>query len=434
MREFPVSNLEKTFVLSGILQNKRLDGRRFHEFRKLEINFGKEWGSCMVSLGETKVLAQVSCSIERPKATRANEGLLFINTELSPMASPQFETGRQTDTSVLVNRFLDKCFKESKCIDLESLCIVAEEKVWNVRVDLNVLNYDGNLLGCSSIAALAALAHFRHPDVTSTGDQIIIHTPAEKDPIPMTILHYPVTISYAVFNGGEQIILDPTSIEEGGASAQIILAVNSYREICGLHLEGAALANPSFLLALTRQAAETPAVLVNKLRAALEQDAQLRSEGSTVAGFTECIHLDTVLALSQDRQKLGSAADFAHLTSRTDRMDLQDSEDSSGGTRVKVEKVGPGIADLITKLEFDPSGVKNQWMSSSSDDESSGDDETKQGETETTQSTRSEPMEDVVIVEPENKTKSKPKHEIYLSGDSEEEDTVMLTDLNPVDK
>lgn len=74
----------------------------------------------------------MSCNIVIPKATRPNEGLLFINTELSPMASPQFEAGRQTDTSVLVNRFLDKCFKESKCIDLESLCIVAEEKVWEI--------------------------------------------------------------------------------------------------------------------------------------------------------------------------------------------------------------------------------------------------------------------------------------------------------------
>lgn len=29
----------------------------------------------------------------------------------------------------------------------QSLCIKAEEKVWGIRVDLNVLNHEGNLTG-----------------------------------------------------------------------------------------------------------------------------------------------------------------------------------------------------------------------------------------------------------------------------------------------
>lgn len=45
------------------------------------------------------------------------------------MAAPQFEANRQTDLTVYLNRLLEKCYKDSKCIDLESLCIVVEEKV-----------------------------------------------------------------------------------------------------------------------------------------------------------------------------------------------------------------------------------------------------------------------------------------------------------------
>jgi hypothetical protein len=30
---------------------------------------------------------------------------------------------------VEINRLLERCLKESKCLDLESLCIVSEEKV-----------------------------------------------------------------------------------------------------------------------------------------------------------------------------------------------------------------------------------------------------------------------------------------------------------------
>lgn len=45
------------------------------------------------------------------------------------MGSPHFEVGWQSELTVQLNRLLEKCIKDSKCVDLESLCIVAEEKV-----------------------------------------------------------------------------------------------------------------------------------------------------------------------------------------------------------------------------------------------------------------------------------------------------------------
>lgn len=70
------------------------------------------------------------------------------------------------------------------------------------RVDINVLNHEGNILDAASIAALAALSHFRRPDVTFDGEDFTIHTYAQKDPIPTVIHHYPVCITYAVFENG----------------------------------------------------------------------------------------------------------------------------------------------------------------------------------------------------------------------------------------
>lgn len=69
-------------------------------------------------------------------------------------------------------------------------------------MDINVLNHEGNILDCSSIAALGALAHFRRPDVTCDGEEFIIHPLQQRDPIPTVIHHYPVCITYAIFNGG----------------------------------------------------------------------------------------------------------------------------------------------------------------------------------------------------------------------------------------
>lgn len=155
-----------------------------------------------MSLGETRVLAQVTCEVAQPKSTRPNEGLLFIKVELGPMAAQHFEANRTSELSVQVNRILERAFKDSRCIDLESLCIVGEEKVWSLRVDLNVLNHEGNIIDCASIAVLAALAHFKRPDVTTAGAKFIIHTFAEKDPIPIVLHHYPVCVSYALFKNG----------------------------------------------------------------------------------------------------------------------------------------------------------------------------------------------------------------------------------------
>lgn len=125
-----------------------------------------------------------------------------MNIELNPIAAPHFEAGRQSDQCVQLNRLLEKCLKDSKAVDLESLCIQTHEKVWALRVDVNVLNHEGNILDCASVAALAALAHFKRPDVTSDGEEFIIHSYKERDPLPMVIHHYPVYVTYAIFNGG----------------------------------------------------------------------------------------------------------------------------------------------------------------------------------------------------------------------------------------
>jgi exosome complex RNA-binding protein Rrp42 (RNase PH superfamily) len=41
-----------------------------------------------------RVSAKVSAEVVRPRADKPTEGLLLFNTEISPMASPAFETGR----------------------------------------------------------------------------------------------------------------------------------------------------------------------------------------------------------------------------------------------------------------------------------------------------------------------------------------------------
>ena len=51
---------------------------------------------------------------------------------------------------------------------------MSEEKVWGIRLDIRVLNHEGNVADCASIAGLAALAHFRRPDISLDGDKVTV--------------------------------------------------------------------------------------------------------------------------------------------------------------------------------------------------------------------------------------------------------------------
>jgi exosome complex RNA-binding protein Rrp42 (RNase PH superfamily) len=49
--------------------------------------------------------------------------------------------------------------------DTEALCVVAGERVWQLRVDVHILDHGGNLIDAAALAAIAALQHFRRPGV-----------------------------------------------------------------------------------------------------------------------------------------------------------------------------------------------------------------------------------------------------------------------------
>ncbi|PNF15123.1 hypothetical protein B7P43_G15566 [Cryptotermes secundus] len=412
------------------------------ESRVMRIYFGTDWGCCQVSLGETKVLAQVSCEVQKPKTTRPNEGMLFLNTELSPMGSPHFEVGLQSELAVQLNRLLEKCIKDSRCVDLESLCIVAEEKVWVLRVDINVLNHEGNLVAAASAAALTALSHFRCPCVTVTGQETVIHDPSEKDAVPLNLHHYPVCVSYAIFNKGEHIIADPTAIEERVSEAQVVFGVNAYRELCGLHLGGSSLTSHDLILQCANRAARRAAEVVQIMKLALKEDADARAAGKSV-GFSECIQETKLLALSQ--KQLGLQLDTSQLRGETLKLvqkknkhimydekgvkvdSGQDDRDEDVEVEPSVILLDRGSAELLPKQKRIKTertvpteagvgeGGQNQWMKIEGDNES----------LDESDEVMSSPS-DVEVIKEVSYEGNKLVDSIELSGDSEEEETVVL--------
>lgn len=225
---------------------------------------------------------------------------MFINVEFGPIAAPHYEAGKSSEIGILTSRILERAFSDSRCVDLESLCIVSEEKVWQLRVDVSVLNDAGNVCDCASLGVLSALHHFRRPDVTSEGDSITVHTERERDAIPLVLHHFPVCVSFAIFESVEFAVADPTALEERVSQSSVVFGINSYQELCALHLGGSFLTTPDLMIRTATVAAKQAKTFVSLIRSAVEADKVDRDAGKRVS-FMQCILEDAIKTTEQDR-------------------------------------------------------------------------------------------------------------------------------------
>uniref|UniRef100_A0AAY4A6B8 Exosome complex component RRP45 n=1 Tax=Denticeps clupeoides TaxID=299321 RepID=A0AAY4A6B8_9TELE len=288
MKDAPLSNCERQFLLQAIEQKKRQDGRQTYDYRSIKITFGTEYGCCTVELGKTRVLSQVSCELASPKDSRPTEGLLFTNLELSQMASPAFEPSRQSELLVKLNRQLERCLRNSKCIDMESLCIISGEKVWQIRVDVHVLNYDGNLMDASSIAAITALSHFRRPDVSIQGQDITVVSFAR-----ISSFHYNVSLHS---HASTYLLVDPCEREERVMDGLLFIAMNKHREICSIQSSGGIMLLKEQVLRCSKIASVKVSEITELIHKALDNDKKVRKEGGK-CGFAESMSKERITSL-----------------------------------------------------------------------------------------------------------------------------------------
>ncbi|CAN6232008.1 unnamed protein product [Urochloa humidicola] len=264
---------ERSFIESALEADLRVDGRHSFDFRTLKITFGREDGSSEVQLGETHVLCYVSAQLMQPYRDRPNEGTLAIFTEFSPMADPAFEPWRPGESAIELGRVIDRGLRESRAVDMESLCVVAGKHVWSVRVDLHILDNGGNLIDAANIAALAALSTFRRPECTVGGDdgqQVIVHDPEVRDPIPLTIHHMPIAVTFAYFGEGNIVIVDPTYKEEAVMGGRMTATINSNGDMCAIQKAGGEGVMSSVVMQCLRIASVKAADITSKIKKAVE--------------------------------------------------------------------------------------------------------------------------------------------------------------------
>ncbi|CAL5183730.1 unnamed protein product [Lathyrus oleraceus] len=232
---------EKKFIESALLSELRVDGRGPLDYRKLNIKFGKDDGSAEVQLGETRVMGFVSGQLVQPYRDRPNEGTLSIFTEFSPMADPSFEPGRPGESAVELGRIVDRGLRESRAIDTESLCILSSKLVWAIRIDIHILDNAGNLVDAANIAALASLMTFRRPECSlggEDGQQVVVHPPEVREPLPLIIHHLPIAVTFGFFSNENLVVLDPTYREEAVMTGRMTTTLNANGDVCAIQKPG----------------------------------------------------------------------------------------------------------------------------------------------------------------------------------------------------
>jgi exosome complex component RRP42 len=216
-----VDNAQIDFIMGLAGKKLRIDNRKeFDGFREIEIEYNiskNAEGSARVRLGKTEVAAGIKMGVGEPFSDRPDEGVMMVNAELPPIASPDFESGPPREPTVELARVVDRGIRESKSIDLKKLCIKKGEKVWIVYIDLYVLNHTGNLFDAAALAAVAALNKTVFPKLDK--DYNIQHGEFTDKKLKMEKL--PISCTFAKIGG--KMFIDPSLKEEEVMSARLTI-------------------------------------------------------------------------------------------------------------------------------------------------------------------------------------------------------------------
>eukprot|EP00929_Paragymnodinium_shiwhaense_P111719 TRINITY_DN80008_c0_g1_i1.p1 TRINITY_DN80008_c0_g1~~TRINITY_DN80008_c0_g1_i1.p1 ORF type:complete len:457 (+),score=133.17 TRINITY_DN80008_c0_g1_i1:114-1484(+) len=285
MSNVPVSKAELEFTLQALRkENVRIDGRALTAYRRFGLRFGAAHGEVEVNFGPSRAFAVCSGEIVTPPPERPNEGRITFHAEFGPIASPGFEVGRPSVQATTVSNFIERLLKGSKAIDAEALCIVGGQKVWSIRVDVRALDDDGNLLDVCAIAALCSILHFRKADVEVTGDAAKVYTEQERVPVPLSIHHMPVPVSFALFapvgtkDTTPTWILDPNRLEEAAMNGTLCIALNQYGELCAIHKPGGLAVDFALLEHCIGVATARAKEMCSRIQSELEADLLKRKE------------------------------------------------------------------------------------------------------------------------------------------------------------
>jgi len=244
-KNYVVETIRKAQMVQLLAQGKRIDGRALDQVRPLKIETGliqKANGSARVTLGNTQVIAGVKIATGTPFPDTPDKGLLVVNAEILPMASPYAEAGPPSEEAIELARVVDRGIRESEMVDLTKLCLVPGKSVVTVFVDCNVMNVDGNLFDATSYAVVAALRTSKMKKYVVKDEK----AEATEEMIPVPVERTPVSVTLARI--GDRMVVDPNTEEEASMDMRITITTEDEGHICASQKGEASTITPAQVL------------------------------------------------------------------------------------------------------------------------------------------------------------------------------------------
>jgi len=179
--------------------------------RPIRIEFARE-GNCVITVGktdgdsnecQTKAHCAVTSMLKAPLG-RAAEGSLRVHVKMSPMAHPTdapVEKRRDNETCANLAKMIEKCFRDARALDLESLCVSAGRYAWHLRLDVTILNHGGDLPLAASVGANCALMSFRRCECSIDNETNRVTFHEERESVKLQLMHHPVAVRFAFYDG-----------------------------------------------------------------------------------------------------------------------------------------------------------------------------------------------------------------------------------------
>ena len=244
-KNYVVETIRKAQMVQLLAKGKRLDERALDQVRPLKIETGliqKANGSARVMLGNTQVIAGVKIATGIPFPDTPDKGLLVVNAEILPMASPYAEPGPPSEEAIELARVVDRGIRESEMVDLTKLCLIPGKSVITIFVDCNVMNVDGNLFDATSYAVVAALRTAKMKKYEVKDDKVEV----KDEWVPVPIQRTPVSVTLARI--GDRMVVDPDTEEEASMDMRITITTDDDGNICASQKGEASTITPAQVL------------------------------------------------------------------------------------------------------------------------------------------------------------------------------------------
>ncbi len=217
--------LKRDSVRRAVQSGVRHTGRGLLEYRDIKFEVGvveTADGSALVRLGNTQVITGVKAGLGRPFPDTPNEGVLIVNAEILPHASPYSEIGPPDEFAIELARVVDRGIRHSGYVDLQRLAVDPGSSAYVLWVDIYVVNDDGNLVDAANIATVLALANTALPGIRrrESGEPTLDRENRVR--LPLTDR---VPISVSIGKIGDRLLVDPDFDEEYSLDGRIALTV-----------------------------------------------------------------------------------------------------------------------------------------------------------------------------------------------------------------